>query len=173
MGKLVALAIVTTMLALSAPSQAVTLQYTISGIDTLSAGQVEFASFRVNSNPVPDGTDPAFGFYVAAVPGTYTYGSTTTTVPQDISFYISDYGGGLFVGGGELLGFGGPQLFMGPIEHPTLLTGPFTLIDEFSGSPISLNVSVVPEPAGWALMIGGFAMIGGFSRTRRRIAFAS
>ena len=164
-----AVAIVASTLALAMPAQAARLRYLISGSDTLAGNQIEFASFRVDQNPTPDGTDPAFGFFIAAVPGTYTYGSTTTSAPQDISFYISAYDGGLFVGEGNLLGFGGPQLFSGTLDHPTLLTGSFQLTDYFSGSPIALTVTAVPEPASWALMIAGFALVGGLWRSRRDV----
>lgn len=124
---------------LSAPAQAALLQFTITGVDINSASQVEFASFQVDSDPTPNGSAAGIGFYVAAVPGVFRYGSTTTLEPQDITFYLDrEHGyddptsnaGGLFVGKGNLLGFYGPQLFIGPINSPTIRTGSFTLFDE-------------------------------------------
>ena len=100
----------------------------------------------------------------------------TTTVPQDISFYLdAAHGyndpntepGGLLVGEGDLLEFGGPQLFDGPVDTPTLRTGSFTLLDAFSGSSISLTVTAVPEAATWTTMIVGFVIAGAAMRRRR------
>jgi hypothetical protein len=158
------------------PTQAVVLSYTISGLDTLAGNQTEFASFQIDTDRIPDGYLQGIGFYYAAVPGTFSYGANTTTVPQDISFYLdaahgyddpNTQPGGLLVGEGDLLEFGGPQLFDGPVDNPTLRVGRFTLFDAFSGSPISLSVSAVPEPASWGMMVAGFATAGAAMRRRR------
>ncbi len=160
----------------TAPAQAVVLSYTISGLDTLAGNQVEFASFQIDTDRIPDGYQEGIGFYYAAIPGTFTYGANTTTVPQDISFYLDAANGyndpntepgGLLVGEGDLLEFGGPQLFDGPVDNPRLRVGTFTLLDAFSGSPISLSVVAVPEPASWAMMIAGFAIAGAAMRRRK------
>lgn len=162
---------------LSAPAEATLLQFTISGVDVNSAGQVEYASFQVDSDPTPDGSAAGIGFFVAAVPGVFQYGSTATFEPQDITFYLdrahgyddpTTNAGGLFVGEGDLLGFYGPQLFTGPIDRPTVQTGDFTIFDEFSGSPISLSIRAVPEPATWMMMMVGFAAVGSSIRRRDR-----
>ena len=176
MRKLISLLGVAIAITATAPVQAVVLQYTISGLDTLADNQTEFASFRIDTNRPLDGYLEGIGFYYAAVAGTFTYGSNTTTAPQDISFYLdAEHGyndpntepGGLLVGEGDLLEFGGPQLFDGPVDSPTLRTGTFTLLDAFSGSPISLTVTAVPEPASWTMMIAGFATAGAAMRRRR------
>lgn len=184
MGHRIAGAALMTLLALPATAQAVPLQYTVNGIDTLAGGEVEFASFQIDSNPVPAGSLAGIGFYVAAIPGTFTYGSTTTTVPQDITFYLdlahgyddpTTQPGAFYVGDADLLGFNGPQLFSGPIDNPTLLTGTFTIFDDFSGSPISLTVEPVPgvpEPTSWAMMLLGFGAIG-WQLRRNKISAAT
>ncbi len=41
----------------------------------------------------------------------------------------------------------------------------------FASAPIPASAGPVPEPASWAMMIGGFGMVGGVLR-RRRVAFA-
>lgn len=41
---------------------------------------------------------------------------------------------------------------------------------ESAGAPVAL--AFVPEPASWALMIGGFGLIGGYARRRRSPSFA-
>ena len=175
MRKLIAVMGVALATVAAVPVQAVVLQYTISGLDSLADNQVELASFRIDADRMPDGYLEGIGFYYAAVAGTFTYGSNTTTAPQDISLYLdAEHGyndpntqpGGLLVGEGDLLEFGGPQLFDGPVDAPTLHVGNFILLDAFSGSPISLSVTALPEPASWVLMVAGFATAGAAVRRR-------
>jgi hypothetical protein len=48
-----------------------------------------------------------------------------------------------------------------------LATGQATMLGEFNGTLSGLAVSPVPEPASWALMAGGAALLAG-ARLRRR-----
>lgn len=184
MRKMAALATAAVALVMAAPANAVLLQFTISGFDTLSGtvpAPLEFASFKIDSNPTIAAGD-AFtgqGFFIRNVAGTYTYGSTTITTPQDLSFYAPSLDGGLFVEDGSLLAYDGVQIYTGPESAPVFHTGVFALTDYYSGSPITLTVTLaattpsVPEPASWALMIGGFGLAGGALRLRRRtVTFA-
>jgi hypothetical protein len=73
----------------------------------------------------------------------------------------------------------GPSLFSGASNMPTLATGTYALTDRFNSNlHYSLaisdpSVASVPEPASWALMMGGFALAGGAIRSRRKgAAFA-
>ncbi|GEM_PF-1649297 len=66
-------------------------------------------------------------------------------------------------------------------EHGTTITAVDHVAFNFTGGPtgdfnfkvIDLPQAAVPEPASWALMIGGFALMGGALRSqRRRLRFA-
>ncbi|KQU62447.1 hypothetical protein ASG67_05020 [Sphingomonas sp. Leaf339] len=179
--RLAILASAITTLVITTPADAALLQFTISGTDTLSGidpAPIEFASFQLDSNPLVDAVNlfPGQGFAIADVMGIFQYGSTTLS-SQSISFLNTAVNGGLVIGdgtpGGTLLAFDGPQLYFGTEAEPKFQTGSFNLTDFFSGSPISLTISTVsaiPEPASWAMMLAGFAMIGGATRHRRRKA---
>ncbi|WP_233150680.1 PEPxxWA-CTERM sorting domain-containing protein [Sphingomonas mollis] len=171
-------------LVVTTPADAALLQFTISGTDTLSPIDptfVEFASFQLDSNPLIDAVNvsPDQGFAIANVTGIFQYGPITLS-SQSISFFTTALGGGLLIGdgtdNGTLLGFDGPQLYIGTEAQPEFLTGSFDLTDFVTGSPISLTISTVsaiPEPASWAMMLAGFAMVGGATRYRRRKAIVA
>lgn len=179
--RLAILASAITTLVIATPADAALLQFTISGTDTLSPIDptfVEFASFQLDSNPMIDPVNvaPGLGFAIADVMGIFQYGPITLS-SQSISFFTTALSGGLLIGDGTaegtLLAFDGPQLYFGTEAEPEFQTGSFTLIDAASRSPISLTISTVsaiPEPASWTMMLGGFGMIGGAVRYRRRKA---
>lgn len=67
------------------------------------------------------------------------------------------------------------QAFAGATGTSFTLAAPttvgFSVFDDFlsdNSGGISLNVSAVPEPATWALLIGGFIMVGFAARRRRQ-----
>lgn len=77
----------------------------------------------------------------------------------------------------------GPQLFMGSTSNPVLSLGTFFLSDiqpPFSTSQLQVNyrlvvsqVAAVPESSTWAMMIGGFGLLGaGLRRRSVRVRFA-
>ncbi len=151
-----------------------TLQYTLNG--TTSDGLVEFASFQIDSNPIPlaNNIGPD-GFRVKFIPGIFQIGSQTLTI-QDLQFFTADGGGGFFsldptdkVGDSIFLNLGPDQLFDGPPSTPTLLTGTFGLFDYGTGANVLLSVAAVPEPATWAMMILGFGVIGVAVRRRTQV----
>lgn len=77
-------------------------------------------------------------------------------------------GGGLGSGGG-LLGIGG--IFLGGSGSGGSVTDPGTT----PGTPIVTpggSAGAIPEPESWLLMVGGFAILGGALRWRRRGGFA-
>jgi hypothetical protein len=176
MKKLAILASGAAMLALAAPADAALLQFTISGTDTLSGVNpppTVFASFQLDSSPVidPINVAPGIAFAIADVAGTFQYGATTRTTPQPINFFNASQRGGLVVGTDFFLAFDGPQLYTGTEAAPTFRIGSFTLATLSGGSPIALTIAevpAIPEPASWALMLAGFAMVGGAIRYRRR-----
>lgn len=176
--RLAILASAISTLIITTPADAALIQFTISGTDTLSPIDptfIEFASFQLDSNPLIDAVNavPGQGFAIADVMGIFQYGPITLSSPQPISFFTTALNGGLLIGDGTLLAFDGPQLYFGTEAEPEFQTGSFTLIDVASRSPISLTISTIsaiPEPASWAMMLAGFAMIGGAARYRRRKA---
>ena len=69
--------------------------------------------------------------------------------------------------------FFGPEDFDDPVGHVDYQLGtPFfgSLGGVFSIDRDSGSTGSVPEPASWALMLGGFGMVGGAMRSRRRAA---
>lgn len=178
MKKLAILASGAAMFAIAAPAQAALLQFTISGSDTASGldpAPIVFLSFKIESSPViaPFNVIPGNVFVIPDVAGTFRYGTTTFSSPQPINFYPTSQAGGLVVGSNGLFVFDGPQLYTGTEAAPTFRTGNFELtFKTFNGiSPMALTIAevpAIPEPSSWALMLAGFAMVGGAIRYRRR-----
>ena len=92
---------------------------------------------------------------------------------SDLSFYPPTNGGGLF--SSELFDLYGPQVFSGTTDAPLFAAGVFTLA---VGSPVGPQTETltitdtaasVPEPASWAMMVGGFGLIGAAMR-RKKVA---
>lgn len=86
----------------------------------------------------------------------------------DVDFY--DQTGGFSTQNGGLdFDVGLPTLFKGPLYAPVFVPGVYRLaggetltIKDLEGLP-----GIVPEPSAWALMLTGFACLGGALRTRR------
>lgn len=165
--------------AIAVPANAVLLHFTLTGLYS--------ADWYLDSQPTPDVVTPhEFGMF--NVTGTFP----GTLDPVAIGFYdaaILPEGGGFVMvavppsGTADILTeTSGPVLFTGDASAPTLKTGHFILDDLGAGSVITpdqytLDVTVagVPEPASWALMIGGLGAIGGALRGRKqrvRLRFA-
>ena len=53
----------------------------------------------------------------------------------------------------------GAQLYSGPEDSPTMLTGLFHLTDEQTGDCYTLNVTQAPEPMTWLLLASGLAAL--------------
>ena len=146
----------------SAPANAVLLNFDLSGSRN--------ATFQLDSNPTPTTSIPGvFGDQIefVNVSGTFNGAPGTGTI---------GFGTGLFAAlniTGTSLGFtqfAGPALFSGTASAPMFMTGTFALTSIVSGRStltISEAVAAIPEPATWAMMIGGFGMIGFAARRRR------
>lgn len=134
------------------------------------------ASFELDSNPTPDDFGVGGGFTIWDVPG---FPDALLGI-ADVTFYNSGIGGGLgiedFFGGVTLLLTDGSQLYSGSEETPTLLTGTFALTEFQGPGTYTLVVrdlsAAVPEPGTWALMIGGFGLVGaGMRRKKTKVSY--
>jgi hypothetical protein len=70
--------------------------------------------------------------------------------------------------------FASSQLFSGSTSSPTFLADTYVLFDYASkeevGSLVISDVSAVPEPSTWAMLLIGFVGIGWMTIRRRRVA---
>ena len=140
--------------------------------------------FSIAANPEPESSDPSIGFFLDDVRFTAN-GTRYTAAPAD--FFVSDVGGGFaFQDDGDLIqyfSFSGPQLFTGPVDHPTFTTGNFTVQAVFcpgsdpEGPPVSCTLpsydlsitgqtAVTPEPS--TLLLLGTGVLGSAGVVRRR-----
>lgn len=161
--KLIAAAIA---LAATGPVVAGTLTYTVSGAYS--------ASFQLDTHPVVtvDPSDPG-AFFIFDVPGVFAGHSGI----GGLTFYsLADLGGISITflnpdtGNYDIPGPAGPQLYTGSEDHPTLIAfGPTQFSDYDDPSKlytISATLNAVPEPATWAMLLGGFAFAGMVMRRR-------
>lgn len=168
----------TTILALAATvalptaANAATYQFNVATADGLG-GYTPAYSFRLNSMPTPDAvTDaPGFSFFqinnVTLVPAAGASGVPAS--PKNLQFY-DEITGGAFASSDIEINYFGFALFKGGVNTPQLVTGPFDLYVSSGDIGAQLNITAVPEPASWALMIGGFALVGGAMRRRQRVS---
>lgn len=86
-----------------------------------------------------------------------------------VEFFTLGTGGGFAALGASGDSMVGAQLFSGSLTNPTMLTGRFNLVNQFSPFQTAvLTVAAIPEPATWAMMLVGFGMVAGAARYRRR-----
>lgn len=149
--------------AAAVPASAAPLQFNF-------AGPSGTASFQLDSSPTPDFSSSFIGFDQFGfnnVAGTF---GGMAGIASVISF-----GNGIFSSlsiTATNLGFtqfSSPTLFTGAPGSPTFDTGSFTLVNPFFGNgtlTISPLVASVPEPASWAIVIGGLGVAGLVGRRR-------
>jgi len=146
-------------------ADAALLQFTITGDYN--------ASFLIDESPTPDFVLDGWMFAVVGVAG---FPNATTGTLGDITFFNKDFGGGILVsdtGGGFDYLFDASDLdqyYTGPESAPTFRLGTYTLDGLTTRGSFTLTIAqaaAVPEPASWALMIGGFALAGAAMRRRQ------
>lgn len=143
----------------AAPAEAAVFTFTLTGAYT--------ANFDVDWDELASPADFDDYFEVDA---TGTIGGRTGS--HVVAFNTAAFDGGLTLGD-EFTNLWGQQLFTGSTAAPTLRTGDFALlIDGEAGRTVSLNISAVPEPMTWAMMVLGFGAAGAAMR-RRRVSFAT
>ena len=150
---------------ISTPASAAALLFDLSGDYS--------ASWVLDSNPVPNVALPG-SFTLWDVPGNFP-GATQGVV--DLQFWTGANGGGLtiddFLGsGGTLADLSDAQVFMGSPYAPLFVPGTFELTHYGVGNyTLYISALVVPsggpEPGTWALMIGGFGLVGASLRRRK------
>lgn len=124
-------------------------------------------TFALDSEPSDVVLQPD-GFIVENVDVTINGVKTT----GDIGFVRELSAGGLIILGTQF-NIAGPQLFSGPFDAPTLLTGNYELTGFLNSELVySLSVSevaapAVPEPSTWFMMIMGFGLVAFALRGRR------
>lgn len=152
---------------LSAPAQAAVIHYTLTGSHT--------ASFALDTRVAPhyvDDPSMSFGWITSAIVDGVLQLNTF------VAFVHADNAGGLEVQVGEgggwttVLSATGPQIFTGTIQNPALLTGAWDFTEYYGPGNYNLTAAAaaVPEPATWAMLIGGFALAGAAMRRRRVLA---
>jgi hypothetical protein len=138
---------------------------------TLSGMPMSPYTFYLDSDPTPDSFDEV-SFTVSGLTYSHTYSDNVTL--DTFTFFTAD-----FLGGFQDLEnvYEGAVLFTGTTEHPHFKTGTFAIDDFLVGGSVTITdlsapPAAVPEPASWALMLGGFGLVGGAMRRRVGVAFA-
>jgi hypothetical protein len=158
---------------LASPAAASTLLFNYTSI--MNPASSNF-SFKTSDRPVVAQSDEYRFMY--DISG-FQFGNQTLDVR--LTFYVEEADnmgtGGLDVTATDSEAvFGslfGTQLFQGTTAKPTLITGTFNVTNGFYPETIGTLVvsdigGAVPEPATWAMMIGGMGMVGGAMRRRTR-----
>ena len=156
------------------PTATSALNVSYSGSQTLATNSISSNAFYA---PFGNGSNDANGFLTAVFSGMFTLNSA-----RSINFSLgSDDDAFLFVDGISRVQIGGIH----PVDVVTTTlnlsagTHSFKLFyaDRLQSNaainfslPDDVTVSAVPEPATWALMLVGFAMVGAAVRYRRRSA---
>ena len=170
--KLLSVAVAGAAMAFTAvPAEAALLQFTLVGSYN--------ASWLLDSNPVPRGSGGVFdvtAFRIYDVAGSFP---SALTGVADLKFFASQFGGGLqindfYKGDMSLVSTGGEQLFTGSTAMPAFRTGTFALTEYDGNGTYALKIAAVaaavPEPMSWALMIGGFGIVGGAMRRWKNVS---
>jgi fibro-slime domain-containing protein len=153
------------------------------GVTNTSNTTISGNSFTNGNFNTPDGTGPndSQGFFQTAI----FSGSFSFATPQSFSFSIgADDDAWLFVDGTQVVQLGGVHGVTIETDTVALSAGLHTFklfyADQQAGGA-ALNFSIpdnvivtvptaAPEPASWAMMLGGFGAIGGALRNRRKAA---
>ncbi len=135
------------VLGTAGPAEAAVLMFDLTGTQT--------ANFSIDTSATP----PVGNFnrvQFTNVAGTF---NGTNTVASFVRFFQSVSQGGLNIQVGKSLvvNASGPQLFTGTLDQPSFVAGTYQLT---TGTLRIADVSALPEPAAWTVMLLGFAGVG-------------
>jgi len=147
----------------ASPTSAATFNFTSQDLNIV---------FTLPDSPNPTDFEDGLGF---SLPGSGTLNGNPFTSPN-ITFYtqfltlLPNMSGGFSIDDTwETLLFGA-QLYTGPESAPTFLAGTYDLFSGLGTVEGRLVISdvrgAVPEPVSWAMMVGGFGLVGGVMRRR-------
>ncbi len=148
----------------AAPAAAADFRFTVTGPTALDS-----YSFTAPARPTPV-VSAAHSFTLFDVASTGDIGFGIIDYLANYSFYDATLGGG-FDGGYSINVYSGTPLFTGSTLAPRFKIGSYAFTD-FYGQATTLTIAGVPEPATWALMLGGFALTGVALRRRKAIVAA-
>lgn len=146
---------------ISPAANAATFQFSV---DYTGAASNNF-SFTLDSAPSNVTTfDDGNAFYVAGVPNTSVDNPSFGVLAFFNSTSLGGFGAAPNLIDDYYFSYTSSQLFSGPISSPTFLIGTYALFDYVSseeiGSLVISDVSAVPEPSTWAMLLIGFVGIG-------------
>ncbi len=131
----------------------------------------ETITFMAPKSPTADikSSVPGAGFALGPVNVIY---NSYQYPDDDVTFYnYSDTGGATDAYG--LFSLGSSQYYTGDEGSPTFVTGVYDDQYDYASSQSATvtitDVSGVPEPAAWTLMLAGFGGLGGAPRARRAV----
>lgn len=129
------------------------------------------AQWKLDSNVTPDIFEDGVGFAVFDVEG---FPDAIFSV-ADVYFFSAANGGGLLIEdfylGLPLLISDGPQLYTGTEDNPVFKLGTFALTEYQGSGSYTLNISnisAVPEPATYGMLLAGLGLMGATLRRRRQ-----
>jgi hypothetical protein len=139
------------------------------------------ATFDLDADRLPDyfsSTSFDFNNVTGSFAGITDFGNpvpASGTTASKVQFYRGDFGGGIGISVDGLTRFvaDGLQLYSGTTSAPSFVAGQYTLAPLYGYGASSVTVSylasgAVPEPASWAMMLGGFGLVGGALRRRQQ-----
>jgi len=146
-----------------APASAATFNFTSDDLNLV---------FTVPDSPHPADFEDGLGF---ALPGSGTLNGNPFA-SSNITFFtlyltlLPNYSGGFSIDGTWENLFFGEQLYTGPESAPKFIAGTYDLFNADTFAEGRLVISdvgrAVPEPVSWAMMVGGFGLVGGVMRRR-------
>ena len=157
-------------IAMPVAATAATFGFTVKTADGHGGFAPSF-SFRLTDRPTPNAFNdtPGFGFFqidnVTLTPAASATGVPAS--PKNLQFY-TEITGGAFASSDIEINYFGLQLFDGSVSAPRFITGDYDLYVPSGDIGGKLNIAAVPEPANWAMLIGGLGLIGATCRSTRK-----